>query len=201
MLHRGPTGRKLCFPKAGVPPGASRRDFPIHAGSLGPHRRTRNTAPAARVAPATSTTTATVEPTSTRGCAEATTPGVGDATTAGRIGVPHSNHPVRGLSAAPYDGRHSRPGSEPRLLSQSTRGRRDRNCGSRTRDEVGLLRAGLWPEADADDLGRAVGRLECERQNAEPLDQGERCLLYTSQSLADVHARDLHGGLSPGDAG
>lgn len=42
------------------------------------------------------------------------------------------------------------------------------------RDEVGLLRAGLWPEADADDLGRAVGRLECERQNAEPLDQGER---------------------------
>jgi hypothetical protein len=35
---RGPTGRKLCLPKAGVPPGASRRDFPIHAGSLGPHR-------------------------------------------------------------------------------------------------------------------------------------------------------------------
>jgi hypothetical protein len=36
-----------------------------------------------RVASATSTTTATVEPTSTRECAEATTPGVGDATTAG----------------------------------------------------------------------------------------------------------------------
>jgi hypothetical protein len=35
---RGPTGRKLCLPKAGVPPGASRRDFPIHAGSLSPHR-------------------------------------------------------------------------------------------------------------------------------------------------------------------
>jgi hypothetical protein len=35
---RGPTGRKLCLPKARVPPGASRRDFPIHAGSLGPHR-------------------------------------------------------------------------------------------------------------------------------------------------------------------
>jgi hypothetical protein len=35
---RGPTGRKLCLPKAGVPLGASRRDFPIHAGSLGPHR-------------------------------------------------------------------------------------------------------------------------------------------------------------------
>jgi hypothetical protein len=34
----GPTGRKLCLPKAGVPPGASRHDFPIHAGSLGPHR-------------------------------------------------------------------------------------------------------------------------------------------------------------------
>jgi hypothetical protein len=31
-------GRKLCLPKVGVPPGASRRDFLIHAGSLGPHR-------------------------------------------------------------------------------------------------------------------------------------------------------------------
>jgi hypothetical protein len=28
----------LCLPKAGIPLGASRRDFPIHAGSLGPHR-------------------------------------------------------------------------------------------------------------------------------------------------------------------
>jgi hypothetical protein len=35
---RGPTGRKLYLPKAGVPLGASRRDFPIRAGSLGPHR-------------------------------------------------------------------------------------------------------------------------------------------------------------------
>jgi hypothetical protein len=35
---RGPTGRKLCLSKVGVPPGASRCDFPIHAGSLGPHR-------------------------------------------------------------------------------------------------------------------------------------------------------------------
>jgi hypothetical protein len=85
-----------------------------------------------RVASATSTITATVGPTSTRGCTEATTPGVGDATTVGRIGVPRPNHPVRRLSAAPYDGRRSRPGSEPRLQSQSTRGRRDRNCGSRT---------------------------------------------------------------------
>jgi hypothetical protein len=36
--RRSPTGRKLRFPKAGVPLGTSRRDFPIHAGSLGPHR-------------------------------------------------------------------------------------------------------------------------------------------------------------------
>jgi hypothetical protein len=35
---RGPMGRELFLPKARVPPGASRRDFPIHAGSLGPHR-------------------------------------------------------------------------------------------------------------------------------------------------------------------
>jgi hypothetical protein len=85
-----------------------------------------------RVASATSTTAATVEPTSTRGCAEATTPGMGDATTAGRIGAPRPNHPVRGLSAGPYDGRRSRPGSEPRLLSPSTRGSQSRSCGSRT---------------------------------------------------------------------
>jgi hypothetical protein len=85
-----------------------------------------------RVASATSTTTVTVEPTSTRRCAEATTPGVGDAATAGRIGVPRPNHPVCRLSAEPYDGRRSQPGSEPRLLSQSTRGRRGQNCGSRT---------------------------------------------------------------------
>jgi hypothetical protein len=50
-------------------------------------------------------------------------PSVGDATTAGRIGVPRPNHPVHRLSAGPYDARRSRPGSEPRLLSQSTRGR------------------------------------------------------------------------------
>jgi hypothetical protein len=35
---RGPIGQKLCLPKAAVPPRASRRDFPIHAGSHGPHR-------------------------------------------------------------------------------------------------------------------------------------------------------------------
>jgi hypothetical protein len=85
-----------------------------------------------RVASAMSTTTATVEPTSMRGCAEATTPGVGDATTAGKIGAPRPNHPVRGLSAGPYDGRRSRPGSEPRLPSPSTRGSQSRSCGSRT---------------------------------------------------------------------
>jgi hypothetical protein len=35
---RGPTGRKLCLPKARVPPGASRNDFLTHARGLGPHR-------------------------------------------------------------------------------------------------------------------------------------------------------------------
>jgi hypothetical protein len=36
--RRGSMGRKLRLPKAGVPLGTSRRDFPIHAGRLGPHR-------------------------------------------------------------------------------------------------------------------------------------------------------------------
>jgi hypothetical protein len=79
-----------------------------------------------------STIAATVVPNSTRGCAEATTPGVRDTTTAGRIGALRPNHPVRKLSAGPYDGRCSRPGSGPRLPSPSTRGRRGRNYGSRT---------------------------------------------------------------------
>jgi hypothetical protein len=74
------------------------------------------------VASATSTTAMTVEPASTRRCAEAATPSVGDATTAGRIGAPRPNHPVRKLSAGPYDGHRSRPSSEPRLPSPSTRG-------------------------------------------------------------------------------
>jgi hypothetical protein len=85
-----------------------------------------------RATSATSTIDATVGPTSTKGCAEATTPGVGGATTAGRIGVPRPNRPLRRPSVGPSDGRRSRPGSGPRLLSRSTRGKRDRNCGSRT---------------------------------------------------------------------
>jgi hypothetical protein len=93
-------------------------------------RGTRRLQP--QVASATSTTAATVEPTSTRRCAEATTPGVGDTTTAGRIGVPRPSHPVRKLSTEPYDRRRSRPGSEPRLPSPSTQGKQGRNCGSRT---------------------------------------------------------------------
>jgi hypothetical protein len=90
-------------------------------------RGTRHLQP--QVASATSTTAATVEPASTRRCAEATTPGVGDATIVRRIGAPHSNHQVRKPSVGPYDGRRSRPGSEPRLLSPSTRGKRGWNCG------------------------------------------------------------------------
>jgi hypothetical protein len=85
-----------------------------------------------RATSATSTLTATVGHASTKGCAEATTPGVGDATTAGRIGVPRPNHPVRRSLAEPFGGRRFRPDSDPRLLSRSTRGKRDRNCGLRT---------------------------------------------------------------------
>jgi hypothetical protein len=75
-----------------------------------------------RVASAASITATTVETASMRRCAEATTPGVGDATTLGRIGAPRPNHQVRKPSAGLYDGRRSRPGSEPRLPSISTRG-------------------------------------------------------------------------------
>jgi hypothetical protein len=87
--------------------------------------------PQPRIASATSNTTATVEPASRRGCAEATTPGAEDATTVRRTGAPRPNHQVRESSAGPYDGRRSRPGSEPRLPSPSTQGRQGRSCGLR----------------------------------------------------------------------
>jgi hypothetical protein len=93
-------------------------------------RGTRRLQP--RVASATSTTAATVEPASTRRCAEATTPGMGDTTTVRRIRAPRSNHQVCKPSVGPYDGRRSRPGSEPRLPSLSTQGKQGRSCGLRT---------------------------------------------------------------------
>jgi hypothetical protein len=116
--------------------GTPRNLMPRLPGSCGKPRSTPDARATQRLRPraasATSTIAATVGPTSTRGCAEATTPGVGDATTAGRIGVPRPSHPVRRPLAEPYDGRRSRPGSDPRLLSRSTQGRQDQNCGSRT---------------------------------------------------------------------
>jgi hypothetical protein len=125
-------------PKA-LPPegrGTPRSIAPRLPDSCGKPRSTPGARGTQRLRPrdasATSTTAATVEPTSTIRCAEATTPGVGDATTAGKIGAPRPNHPVRRLSAGPYDGRRSRPCSEPRLPLPSTRGRQGRNCGSWT---------------------------------------------------------------------
>jgi hypothetical protein len=64
--------------------------------------------PQPRVASATSTTAPTVEPTSTRRCAEATTPGVGDATTAGRIG-PGPQAFSRAIRRAPFPTRFRAP--------------------------------------------------------------------------------------------
>jgi hypothetical protein len=84
-----------------------------------------------RTASAASNTAATVEPASRKGCAEATTLGAGDDTTVRRIGAPRSNHQVCRSSAGPYDGRRSRPGSEPRLPLPSTQGRRGQSCGLR----------------------------------------------------------------------
>jgi hypothetical protein len=82
-------------------------------------------------ASAASNTAATVEPASRKGCVEATTPDTEDATTVKRIGAPRPNRQVRESSVEPYDGRRSRPGSEPRPPSPSTQGRQGRSCGSR----------------------------------------------------------------------
>jgi hypothetical protein len=119
-----------------VPLGASRNAPPPDA-----YGRPRS-APSAhgtgrpwpRIASVTSSTAATVEPASKRGCAEATTPGAEDATTVRRTGASRPNHQVRGSSAGPYDGRRSRPGSEPRLPSPSIQGRQGWSCGLRITD-------------------------------------------------------------------
>jgi hypothetical protein len=87
-----------------------------------------------RIASATSNAAATVEPASRRGCAEAITPGAEEATTVRRIGAPRPNHQVHESSAGPYDGRRSRPSSEPRLPSPSTQGRQGWSCGLRITD-------------------------------------------------------------------
>jgi hypothetical protein len=84
-----------------------------------------------RTASAANNTAATVEHASRKGCAEATTLGAEDATTVRRIGAPRLNHQVHESSARPYDGRRSRPGSEPRPPSPSTQGRQGRSCGLR----------------------------------------------------------------------
>jgi hypothetical protein len=88
--------------------------------------------PRPQIASATSNTAATVEPASRKGCTEATTPGTEDATTVRRIGAPRPNRQVHEPSAGPYDGRRSRPGSEPRLPSPSTQGRQGQSYGLRT---------------------------------------------------------------------
>jgi hypothetical protein len=125
-------GRKLCLPKAGVPPehrvATSRfmREASVHTG------RTRDTAPAAPGRLGNEhhrhNRRAHLDEKVRRGYR----PRRGVATTAGRIRALRPNHPVHRLSAKPYDWRRSRPESEPRLPSPSTRGRQGRNCGSRT---------------------------------------------------------------------
>jgi hypothetical protein len=65
---------------------------------------------------------------------EATTPGAEDTTTVRRIGAPRPNRQVHESSAGPYDGRCSRPGSDPRLPSPSTQGRQGQSCGSQITD-------------------------------------------------------------------
>jgi hypothetical protein len=57
-----------------------------------------------------------------------------DAATVRRTGAPRPNRQVRGSSAEPYDGRCSRLGSKPRLLSPSTQGRQGWSCGLRITD-------------------------------------------------------------------
>jgi hypothetical protein len=118
--------------------GAPRNLMPRLPDSCGKPRSTPGARATPRLRPraalATSTIIATVGPTSTRGCAEAITPGVGDATTAGRIGVPRPSHPVRRPSAGPSDGTVPDPVPTPDYYHKVLGG-----------DETGTVARGLPP--------------------------------------------------------
>jgi hypothetical protein len=118
--------------------GAPRSIAQRPPGAYGRPRPTPNAHGMGRLQPRTalavSSTAATVEPASKRGCAEATTLGAEDAMTVRRTGAPRPNHQVRGSSAGPYNGRRSRPGFEPRPPSPSTQGRQGQSCGLRITD-------------------------------------------------------------------
>jgi hypothetical protein len=113
--HRATSSRRVR--EASVRTGSTRDGTPAAPDRLGDERHRRD-----------------VEPASKRGCTKATTPGAEDATIVRRIGAPRPNHQVRGSSAGPYDGRRSRPGSEPRLPSPSTQRRQGWSCGLRITD-------------------------------------------------------------------
>jgi hypothetical protein len=131
--RRGPTGRKLRLPKVGVLLRTSRRDFLIHAGSLGSHRAhaqhsacgpgsPRQRAPSPRPS----------DPPRREGAPRLPPQAWGALRQRGGSESLARTTRSAGFQPRHTRGRRSRPGSDPRLLSQSTQGRRDRNCGSRT---------------------------------------------------------------------
>jgi hypothetical protein len=131
---RGPTGRELCLPKARVPPDHHAATSRLMQEASVHTERTRDATP---VAPGRLSNEhrrcdrrARLEEKVRRGYH----PRRGGATTVRRIRAPRPNHQVRKPSAGPYDGRRSRPGSEPRLPSPSTRGKQGQSCVLRTTD-------------------------------------------------------------------
>jgi hypothetical protein len=105
-------GSKALPPEGKGAPGASRNDFPTHAGGLGPHRAHAGRdvcspgSPRRRATPSQPSS-----PPRQEGAPRLPPLGAEDATTTRRIGVPRPNHQVRKPSAGPYDGRRSRLGS------------------------------------------------------------------------------------------
>jgi hypothetical protein len=130
----GPTSRKLCLPKARVPLEASRNVLPTRAGGLGPHQA--HTGRDARSPGSPRRRAAPPRPLSPprREGAPRLPPRRGGCCDSEEDRSPRLNRQVRGSSAGPYDGRRSRPGSEPRLPSPSTQGRQGRSCGLRITD-------------------------------------------------------------------
>jgi hypothetical protein len=112
----GPTGQELRLPKAGVPLGTSRRDFPIHAGSLGPYRAHAQHSACGPGSPRQGAPSPRPSGPPRREAAPRLPPQRGGRYDSGEDGVPRPNHPDRRPSAGPYDDRCSRPGSDPRLL-------------------------------------------------------------------------------------
>jgi hypothetical protein len=123
---------KLCLPKARAPLGASRNALPTHAGGLGPHRAHAGRDACRPGPPRRRATPPRPSSPPRREGARGYHPRRGGRYDSGEDRSPSPEPPGPQAFSWAIQRAPSRPGSEPRLPSPSTRGRRGRSCGLQT---------------------------------------------------------------------